>query len=485
MTGIKNEWFGNAKKDILSAIVVAVALIPEAIGFSIIAGVDPMVGLYASFCIAIVTAFFGGRPGMISAATGAMALVLAGLVRSHGVEYMLVATILAGALQVVFGFLKIGALLRFIPKPVMIGFVNALGIMIFRTQLSYFNGTDIMMYVFVVAGILIIYLFPKINKTVPAPLITILVLTGVSLLIRSNTITIGDMGNISGSLPKFLFPDVPLNLETLKIVFPVSLSLSIVGLVESLLTARLLDELTDTKSNKNRECIGQGVGNMVAGLFGGMAGCAMIGQSVINFKSGGRGRLSTLLSGLFLIILILALNRWVVLIPVAALISVMIVVSVATFDWSCIKRMKLVPKTDTAVMLTTVAVVLATDNLAYGVIVGIIMSSLFFVYKISKVKVKKQETESCITYKCFGQLFFASTTRFLEKFDYDVDNVNVIIDVSNMRIWDESAAEAFDKVLEKFNESKANLKIEGLSDACEDLLVKTSYQYSILPEYAD
>ncbi len=293
MTAIRQEWFANVKKDLLSAIVVAIALIPEAIGFSIIAGLDPMVGLYASFCIAIVTAFFGGRSGMISAATGAMALVLAGLVASHGVEYMLFATILAGVLQIIFGFLKIGALLRFIPKPVMIGFVNALGIMIFRAQLSYFKGTNIMMYVLVATGIAIIYLFPKINKTIPAPLITILALTGISLIVEFDIKTIGDLGNISGTLPQFLLPNVPLNLETLKIIFPVSLSLAIVGLVESLLTARLLDELTDTTSNKNRECVGQGVANVVSGLFGGMAGCAMIGQSVINFKSGGRGRLST------------------------------------------------------------------------------------------------------------------------------------------------------------------------------------------------
>jgi len=300
-----------------------------------------------------------------------------------------------------------------------------------------------------------------------------------------DTTKIGDIGNISGSLPQFLFPAVPLNLETLKIIFPFSLSLAIVGLVEALLTARLLDDLTHTGSNKNRECVGQGVANVVAGLFGGMDGCAMIGQSVINFKSGGRGRLSTLASGIFLMILILVLSRWVVLIPTAALVAVMIVVSVATFDWSSIKRMKLVPKTDTAVMLATVAVVLATDNLAYGVIVGILMGSLFFVQKMSKEKVKKAEAESGITYSCYGQLFFASMTRFLEKFDYDVDNINVKIDVSYMKIWDESAADAFDKLLEKFHENNANLKIEGLSDACEDLLIKTSYQYSILPAYAD
>lgn len=485
MVGIKQEWFGNTRKDILAGMVVAIALIPEAIAFSIIAGVDPMVGLYASFCIAIITAFAGGRKGMISAATGAMALVLASLVKSHGVEYMLLATILTGILQMVFGFLRIGELLRFIPKPVMIGFVNALGIMIFRSQLDYFKGENIMMYLLVIAGIAIIYFFPKINKVIPAPLIAVLVLTGISLFVKTDTTTIGDVGAISGALPKFLLPNVPLNMETLKIILPVSLSLSIVGLVESLLTARLLDTLTDTKSNKNRECVGQGIANVVAGFFGGMAGCAMIGQSVINFKSGGRGRLSTMTAGVFLLLLILVLNQWVVLIPIAALVAVMIIVSVATFDWTSIKRMIIVPKTDTAVMLTTVIVVLLTDNLAVGVIIGIAMSFLFFVLKISKVIVKKTETEDGIIYRCSGQLFFASTTHFLEKFDFDVDNINVKIDVADMKIWDESAADAFDKILEKFHQNNANMKIEGLSDACENLLIKTSYQYSILPEYVD
>lgn len=486
MIKIQKEWYGNVRKDVLSGLVVAIALIPEAIAFSIIAGVDPMVGLYSSFCIAIITAFFGGRPGMISAATGAMALVLAGLVASHGVEYMLLATILAGVLQIIFGFLKIGELLKYIPRSVMIGFVNALGILIFRSQLSYFKGEDITMYLLVLAGIAIIYFFPKINKVIPAPLIAILVLTGITLLINFDTTTIGDIGNISGTLPRFLFPDVPLNIETLKIIFPVSLSLSIVGLVESLLTARLLDELTDTKSNKNRECVGQGLANVVAGLFGGMAGCAMIGQSVINYESGGRGRLSTLVAGVFLMILILVLNGWVMLIPIAALVAVMIIVSIATFDWSSIKRIKKVPKDDTFVMIATVVVVLATDNLAIGVIVGIVMSSLFFVQKISRVKVKKITTENGIVFKCSGQLFFASTTHFFEKFDFiNIDNTNVIINVENMKIWDESASSAFDKLLEKFRQNNANIKVEGLSDACEDLLTKTSYQYSILPEYAD
>lgn len=485
MKNFKQEWFGNIKKDILSAMVVAIALIPEAIGFSILAGLDPMVGLYASFCIAIVTAIAGGRPGLISAATGAMALVLAGLVHKYGVQYMLAATMLAGILQIIFGFLKIGNLLRFIPRPVMTGFVNALGILIFKAQLSYFKGAGLSMYLLVAAGIIIIYLFPRISKTIPAPLIAIIVLTVLTIVSGMKVTQIGDMGNIVGSLPSFTLPDIAFNLETLKIIFPFSMSLAIVGLTESMLTSQLLDELTDTTSNKNRECVGQGLGNIVAALFGGMAGCAMIGQSVINYKSGGRGRLSTFLAGVFLMILIVVLNGWVVQIPIAALVAVMIIVSVATFDWSSIKRIAKVPKTDTAVMFTTVAVVLITDNLAYGVVIGIIMSALFFANKISQTEVEKIESENGIVYRCYGQLFFASTTHFMEKFDFDISDQMIELDLTHLKFWDESAGDAFDKIIMKYSERRVRVKIEGLSSACEKLLERTSRQYSIMPEYVD
>ncbi len=485
MRNIKQEWFGNVKKDILAGMVVAIALIPEAIGFSILAGVDPMMGLYASFCIAMVTAFAGGRPGMISAATGAMALVLAGLVHAHGIQYMLAATVLAGILQMIMGFLKIGNLLRFIPKPVMTGFVNALAILIFKAQLTYFKDAGISMYLLVAAGILIIYLFPKVNKTIPAPLIAILVLSTITITTGMKVSSIGDMGNIVGSLPSFAFPEVSLSVDTLKIIFPFSLSLAIVGLVESMLTARLVDELTDTRSKKNRECVGQGVANVVSGFFGGMAGCAMIGQSMINFKSGGRGRLSTLTSGVFLMILIVLLNGWVVQIPIAALVAVMIIVSIATFDWGSIKRLLKNPKTDSIVMLSTVAVVLLTDNLALGVITGILISSVAFVNKISQVKVEKTESENGIRYCCSGQLFFASTTHFLEKFDFDIHDQMIELDVTHMKFWDESAGDTFDKLIMKYHDRKVRIKIEGLSEACEKLLDKTSVQYSILPEYVD
>lgn len=482
---LQKEWFGNVRQDILAGMVVAIALIPEAIGFSILAGVDPMIGLYASFCIAIVTAFAGGRPGLISAATGAMALVLAGLVREYGIQYMLAATILAGILQIIMGAFKIGNLLRFIPKPVMTGFVNALGILIFKAQLSYFAGEGWSMYLLVAAGIGIIHFFPKINKMIPAPLVTIVVLTIVTIVTDMEVMHIGDMGNIVGSLPSFVLPNVAFSFETLKIIFPFSLSLAIVGLVESMLTSRLLDELTDTTSNKNRECMGQGLANIVAGFFGGMAGCAMIGQSVINHKSGGRGRLSTLTAGIFLMILIVVLNSWVVLIPVAALVAVMIIVSIATFDWSSIKRITKVPKSDTAVMLSVVAIVFVTENLAYGVVVGILLSSVFFANKISKVKVKKVETENGVRYRCSGQLFFASTTNFLEQFDFDISDQMIELDLTDVRFWDESAGDAFDKLIHKYSEKRVRVKIQGLSEACEKLLERTSLQYSILPEYVD
>ncbi|KKY02169.1 sulfate transporter [Paraclostridium benzoelyticum] len=470
MNEIKKEWFGNTKQDILSGMVVAIALIPEAIGFSIIAGVNPMMGLYASFCIAMITAFFGGRQGMISAATGAMALLLVNLVKDYGIEYMLAATILTGIIQLILGYLKIGNLLKFIPRPVMIGFVNALAILIFKAQLPYFQGESIWIYALVAIGLLVIYLFPKINKTIPSPLIAIIAVTVLASVLGIKTTTIGDIGNISSTLPKFLIPNVPVSLETLKIILPYSISLSIVGLVESLLTAQLLDDLTHTKSNKNRECMGQGVANVVSGLFGGMAGCAMIGQSIINFKSGGRGRLSTFVAGLFLMILIILLNKFVVIIPIAALISVMIVVSISTFDWESLKRLKIVPKTDSIVMISTVVVVLFTHNLAFGVIVGVILSALFFASKISEVHVEKFEKSNVVEYKVSGQLFFSSTTSFINHFSFEEKSKTINIDLSNVRIWDESAVDCIDKLVFRFRKNDNNVNLVGMSTKCKEII---------------
>ena len=388
---IKQTWFGNVKNDLLAGMVVALALIPEAIAFSIIAGVDPKVGLYASFCIAVVIAFVGGRAGMISAATGAMALVMVTLVREHGLEYLLAATILTGCFQILAGTFKLGSLMRFVSRWVVTGFVNALAILIFMAQLPEFNGAGPLMYAMVAAGLGIIYILPRFTKAVPSPLICIIVLTAVSIFFNFDLRTVGDMGELPSTLPIFLFPDIPLNLETLMIILPYALTLTAVGLLESLMTATIVDDLTDTPSNKNRECTGQGIANIVAGFFGGMAGCAMIGQSVINVKSGGRGRLSTFFAGAFLLFLIIALSTWVKQIPMAALVAVMIMVSIGTFNWASIINLRTHPKASSTVMLTTVAVVVATHNLALGVFIGVLLSSMYFAKKVSRLMLVKSK----------------------------------------------------------------------------------------------
>ena len=386
INNLREEWFGNVKGDLLAGIVVCMALIPEAIGFSIVAGVDPMVGVYSSFCISLIISIFGGRTGMISAAAGAMALVLASLVKSHGIEYMLAATILTGVFQMILGFLKIGNLLKFIPKPVMIGFVNALGIMMLKSQINHFKGSYVLILLGAI-GIAIIYLLPKLTKAIPSPIVSIMTVTLIVVIFKIDVTTLGDMGRITSDLPKFLIPNIPFNMETLGIILPYALSLSLVGIVESLLTAQLVDDLTDTKSNKNRECVGQGLANIVAGLFGGIAGCGMIGQTIINQNYGGKGRLSTLTAGTSMLISVIVLNKFVVQIPVVALGAVMVVVSISTFNFESIKRLVKVPKADTFVMISTVIVVLLTHNLAYGVIVGIILSSIFFASKVSEIHV--------------------------------------------------------------------------------------------------
>ena len=395
MNKIKEEWLGNVRGDLIAGIVVCMALIPEAIGFSIVAGVDPMVGVYASFTLSLITSIFGGRPGLISAAAGSTALVLAILVKNYGIEYMFAATILAGVLQVILGYLKFGNLMRFIPKPVMIGFVNALGILMFKSQLEHFEG-GIILLVLGAIGIFIIYMLPRLTKSIPAPIVAIITITIIVIAFNINVKTLGDMGKITTQLPKLSIPKIPFNLETLSIIFPYSISVALVGIVESLLTAQLVDELTDTPSNKNRECVGQGLGNVVTGFFGGIAGCGMIGQTIINNTYGGRGRLSTLTAGTAMLFSIIILNRFVTKIPVVALASVMVVVAISTFNWGSIKRIKKVPKSDTLVMISTVIVVLLTNNLAYGVVVGIIISSIAFVSKISDINVEKNEVKGHI-----------------------------------------------------------------------------------------
>jgi len=363
LSSTRADWFGNIRGDVLAGLVVALALIPEAIAFSIIAGVDPKVGLYASFCIAVVIAFVGGRPGMISAATGAMALLMVTLVKQHGLEYLLAATLLTGVIQIVMGYLKLGSLMSFVSRSVVTGFVNALAILIFMAQLPELINVTWHVYAVTAAGLAIIYLFPHIpgiGQLIPSPLVCILSLTGVALWLGLDIRTVGDMGALPDTLPVFLWPDVPLNFETLTIIFPYAMALAVVGLLESLMTATIVDDLTDTKSDKNRECKGQGIANIGAGMLGGMAGCAMIGQSVINVKSGGRGRLSTLVAGSVLLILVVFLNEWVAKIPMAALVAVMIMVSIGTFDWGSIRNLKKHPLSTNIVMLATVVVVVWT-----------------------------------------------------------------------------------------------------------------------------
>lgn len=469
---IKQEWFSNIRADVLAGIVVALALIPEAIAFSIIAGVDPMVGLYASFTMAVIVAFAGGRPGMISAATGAMALLMVPLVKEYGLNYLFAATILTGVIQVLFGVFKVARVMKFIPRAVMIGFVNALAIMIFMAQVPHFLGISNMTYVFVAVTLVILYVVPRFFKAIPAPLIAIVVLTAVAIFSGVDLRTVGDLGSITQSLPSFLIPDVPFTLETLKVIFPYSISLAIVGLLESLLTASIVDDMTGTESNKNKEAKGQGIANIVTGFFGGMAGCAMIGQSVINVKSGGRGRLSTLIAGLFLIFLIIVLGDLVVRIPMPVLVGIMIMVSLGTFDWSSFKYLITAPKSDAVVMLVTVVIVVVTHDLSKGVIAGVILSAIFFVAKISTIKVKEQHNHSNTIFDVEGQLFFASVEGFVESFDFNVKGENIIIDFSEAHIWDDSAVGAIDKVVLKYHENDNKVTIKGLDSASKRLVEK-------------
>jgi high affinity sulfate transporter 1 len=471
---LKDQWFGNIKGDVLSGIVVAMALIPEAIAFSLIAGVDPMIGLYASFCIAVVIAFVGGRPGMISAATGATALVMVTLVADYGLQYLLAATILTGVIQIVMGVLKLGRLMKFVPRSVMIGFVNALAILIFSAQLTHFVGESWAMYAMVAGALAIIYIFPRFTKVVPSPLVAIITITVIAVMTGSGVRTIGDMGELTQTLPFFLIPDIPLTFETLQIIFPYSLSIAIVGLVESLLTASIVDDMTDTSSDKNKEARGQGIANIVSGFFGGMAGCAMIGQSVINVKSGGRGRLSALVAGVFLMVLIILLNDLLVQIPMAALVGVMFMVSIGTFDWSALKNIHKTPISDTIVMIATVGTVLVTHDLSKGVLVGILLSAIFFASKISKVKVTTLPSKGSHkkVYTVSGQLFFASATEFVESFHYNEDVKDVTIDLTQAHLWDDSAVGAIDKVIIKYHQNGIKVQLIGLNKESNKLIEK-------------
>ncbi len=474
----KKEWLGNVRADILAGLVVGLALIPEAIAFSLIAGVDPKVGLYASFCIAVTAAFFGGRPGMISAATGAMALIIVSLVKEHGLQYLLVATLLTGVLQIIAGYLKLGRLMSFISQAVVTGFVNALAILIFMAQLPELTHVSWHVYAMTALGLAIIYLFPrlpKLGKLIPSPLVCIVAITTLSLTLGLDIRTVGDMGELPNSLPFFLWPQVPWNWQTLQIIFPYSLALAVVGLLESLMTATIVDDLTDTGSDRNQECKGQGLGNIVAGLFGGMAGCAMIGQSIINIKSGGRGRLSTLCSGIFLLILVVFLSDWLSKIPMAALVAIMIMVSIGTFNWNWLKKSKTYPFSTNLVMFTTVAIVIWTHNLAYGVLVGVLLAALFFANKISRylyIEAAFDPQTSTKNYLVYGQVFFNSAEKFISMFDFKEVVEKVVINLEQAHFWDISAVGALDKVVMKFRREGALVETIGLNEASQTIIDK-------------
>lgn len=475
MHSFRQQWLSNIKGDSLAAIVVALALIPEAIAFSIIAGVDPKVGLYASFCIAVITAIVGARPAMISAATGAMALLMVVLVKEHGLQYLLAATLLTGVIQIVFGLLKLGELMRFVSRSVVTGFVNALAILIFMAQLPELTAVTWHVYAMTAGGLAIIYLFPYVNKTIPSPLICIVVLTVLATLLGLDIRTVADMGELPDSLPIFLWPEIPLNFETLAIIFPTALALAIVGILESLMTATIVDDLTDTSSNKNRECVGQGIANIGSGLIGGMAGCAMIGQSVINVKSGGRTRLSTLLAGVFLLIMVVFLSDFVGMIPMAALVAVMIMVSIGTFSWSSITDLKKHPKSSSVVMIATVVVVVFTHNLAWGVLVGVLLSALFFANKVGQllyIESSLSEDGHRRDYRVIGQVFFTSSEQFVGAFDFKEAVETVSIDLSRAHFWDITAISSLDKVVIKFRREGTEVELIGLNEASATLVDK-------------
>ena len=468
---IKQNWFYNIRGDVLAGLVVALALIPEAIAFSIIAGVDPRVGLYASFCIAVVITFVGGRPGMISAATGAMALLMVTLVRDHGLHYLMAASLLCGLLQIGAGYLRLGSLMRFVSRSVVTGFVNALAILIFMAQLPELTDVTWHVYAMTAAGLGIIYLFPhvpKIGKVIPSPLVCILSLTAVAICFGLDIRTVGDMGELPDTLPVFLWPDVPLTIETLAIILPYSAAMAVVGLLESMMTATIVDDLTDTGSDKNRECKGQGVANIVSSLFGGMAGCAMIGQSVINVKSGGRSRLSTLIAGVVLLLMVVFLSDWVRQIPMAALVAVMIMVSIGTFSWDSLRNLKRYPLSTNIVMVVTVAVVVFTHNLAFGVLAGVLLAALFFANKVGhylRIDSALDVDASLRTYRVVGQVFFSSSDKFTSAFDFKEAVAKVVIDLTHAHFWDITAVAALDKVVVKLRRDGTEVEVLGLNEA--------------------
>ncbi len=470
---LKREWFSNPRGDILAGIVVALALIPEAIGFSIIAGVDPRVGLYASFSIAVIISLVGGRPGMISAATAAVAVVVVPLVRQHGLDYLFAATILMGLIQLAAGFLRLHLLMQYVSRSVITGFVNALAILIFMAQLPELTGVPILTYALVASGLAIIYLFPYLTRAVPSPLVAIVFLTALVFYAGFDVRTVGDMGELPSSLPAWLIPNVPFTLETLQIILPYSLTMAAVGLLESMMTAQIVDDLTDTPSNKQREMKGQGIANFFTGFLGGMGGCAMIGQSVINVKSGGETRLSTFVAGSFLLFLILVLGSLVAIIPMAALVAVMIMVSIGTFSWQSVRDIRHHPWQSSVVMIVTVVIVVWTHDLARGVLAGVILSGLFFAGKVKRIfTVESELVADGLTrrYRVSGQVFFASSESFVEAFDFKEVLDCVVIDVSQAHFWDISAVGTLDKAILKFRREGTEVHVVGLNEASASMV---------------
>lgn len=469
---LKQEWLPNPKADLLAGAVVGLALIPEAIAFSIIAGVDPKVGLYASFIIAVITAFLGGRPGSISAATGAMALLMVDLVKDHGLEYLLAATFLTGIFQVIFGLLKLGRQMKFVPRAVMIGYINALAVLIFLAQLPQLTNVPPTVYVLTLLSLGIIYILPRFTKAVPSPLVALAVMTIAAIALRLEVPTVGDMGELPTAPPLFALPQVPFTLETLQIILPYSFTLAIVGLLASFLTASLVDDFTDTPSDKNQEAKGQGIANIVTAFFGGMAGCGMIGQSVINVQSGGRGRLSTLSAGVFLLVAILFLQDWVRQMPMAALVAVMIMVSIGTFRWSSFTNMHRVPRSEVVVMLTTMFVIIFTRNFAVGVATGIVLSTVFFSRKVAELVFVDRillEDDTHRVYKVSGQIFFLSRDEFLASFNFSELVDQVTIDLSYAHLWDQGAVEVLDKAVQKFRRRGIEVTVIGVNEASATL----------------
>ena len=469
----RQQWLANPRRDLLAGTVVALALIPEAIAFSIIAGVDPAVGLYASFVIAVTIAFVGGRPAMISAATGAMALLMVTLVKDHGLEYLFAATILTGFIQIIVGLLKLGRYIKFVSRSVMTGFVNSLAILIFLAQMPELIGANWQTFALVASGLVIIYGFPRITNAVPSPLVAIVSISAFVIFTGLDVRTVGDMGQMPSTLPVFHLPAVPLTWQTLAIIAPVSATLAFVGLLESLLTANLLDDITDTPSDKDRETRGQGIANIASGLFGGMAGCAMIGQSIINVTSGARGRLSTFWAGLFLLFLILVLQDWVARIPMAALVAVMIMVSIGTFDWGSVRRLRSTPVQSSIVMLATTVTVVATHDLSKGVVLGVLLSAVFFMRKVGKtIVVEEIDTpeEGVLRYRVSGQLFFASADVFAASFEHHGNPRRVEIDMTETHLWDLTGVAAVDKVVFRYRRQGAEVQLVGMNQAAQTLV---------------